>query len=109
MINFGALVPFVECRALPTSGAFPSAFFNLCVQYVSRTSLSLQGGAFWEILPFSDLDQRCASTYTLEMPAIEKSKIQIELAYQQAAILTNMDYTVDIAPLTSTLRRDYTN
>jgi len=47
------LVPFVECRPLPTSEAFPSAFNNLSVQYVSWTPLSLQGDTFWEILPFA--------------------------------------------------------
>ncbi|KAF8559614.1 hypothetical protein OG21DRAFT_1452841 [Imleria badia] len=48
------LVPFVESRPLPTSHTFPGAFNNLSVQYVSRTPLSLQGDAFWEILPILD-------------------------------------------------------
>ncbi|KAF8136392.1 SRR1-domain-containing protein [Boletus edulis] len=47
------LEPFVESRPIPTSSAFPSAFTSLAVQYVSRTPLSLQGDAFWE-LPLLD-------------------------------------------------------
>ncbi|KAN0077254.1 SRR1 domain containing protein [Tylopilus felleus] len=44
------LVPFIECRPLPTSDAFPSAFNNMALQYVNRTPLSLQGSVFWDIL-----------------------------------------------------------
>ncbi|KAH7924552.1 hypothetical protein BV22DRAFT_497717 [Leucogyrophana mollusca] len=45
------LAPHLDSRPLPTSGAYPTAFNNVSVQYVKRTILSSLGDAFWEHPP----------------------------------------------------------
>ncbi|KIL00132.1 hypothetical protein PAXRUDRAFT_345794 [Paxillus rubicundulus Ve08.2h10] len=47
------LAPLVESWPLPTSGAFPTAFNNLSVQYVKREPLSLEGDTFWHLVEMS--------------------------------------------------------
>ncbi|KAF9227876.1 hypothetical protein BS17DRAFT_774448 [Gyrodon lividus] len=53
------LAPFVESRPLPTSGACPTAFNNLSVQYVKRTPLLQEGNTVWDILPLWDPHDVC--------------------------------------------------